>query len=74
MDAKRIRRRAFWIGVRSVFDLSGRRTLRDMRGLVRAATPSAVESCTWTWQPVDIRGGSTTENATPGMYYDYTYR
>lgn len=49
MDRRAIRRRAFWIGFRSIWDLSGKATTRDLQRLAReTARPPA-------WHPQQPR-------------------
>lgn len=65
MDVKRIRRRAFWIGLRSVVDLSGRRTVRDIRQLAADSEPPPLK---WAFAPPVIKGNVFTSTAPPNTH------
>jgi hypothetical protein len=69
MDVRHIRRRAFWIGFRSIWDFTGRRTSRELMALADEQRKRAREVNANPW----YCGPTTMTTATPGsVVYRYT--
>lgn len=69
MDARRIRRRAFWIGFCSIWGLSGQRTSRELMALADAHRKQAreINANPWECRPI-----TTTATAPWSVVYRYT--